>query len=99
VFSDAKMRVNKNFLCLVKFNEVSCMFVLLDCVVVVCVSCLLNQIVNQHNPCTLFIMSLANATSYFKSIILATPPISNDLTFSRNKEPRFILTKRLFQII
>jgi hypothetical protein len=38
-------------------------------------------------------MSLANATSYFiKALSLAIPPISNDLTFSKNKEPRFILT-------
>jgi hypothetical protein len=41
----------------------------------------MDKLVNPHNPCALLIMSLASATSYFyKSIILATPPISNGLT-------------------
>jgi hypothetical protein len=39
-------------------------------------------------------MSLKNFYYLFdKNIILATPPISSDLTLSKNEEPKFILTQ------
>jgi hypothetical protein len=50
------------------------------CVNLACVSCLLNKITNQYNPCTLVIMTLKMQD---KSIIFAIPPISNDLNFSK----------------
>jgi hypothetical protein len=44
-------------------------------------------------------MSLKKATGYFiKIIILATPPILNDLTFFQNKEPRFTLAQRFSKL-
>jgi hypothetical protein len=94
------MRANKNFLCLVKFNEVSCMFALIDCVVVACVCCLWNNIVNWHDPCALVIMSFQILLSIWQNHYLSNLSYFNwFLFYFKNKEPRFFFDTKFFQSI
>jgi hypothetical protein len=60
------MRANKNFLS--KPLELCFLLVCLGCYVKdVCLSCLLNNIVNQHNPCALVIMLLFLLLAIFQN--------------------------------
>jgi hypothetical protein len=92
-----KLGPTKTFFVSTSRNSVSYPFCL-DCWFKhVCLKCLWKKFVNQQNPCALLIIPLENATSYFLTALSWQPLLfSNDLTFSKNKEPRFILTTKAF---
>jgi hypothetical protein len=89
------MRANKNF-----FANLWKYYFLLVClgyyVSEVCLSCLLNTIVNQHNPCALMIMPFFMLLAIFfpKTIILANSHFSN-YSVCPKQEPRFIFETKL----
>jgi hypothetical protein len=62
------MRANKKLFEQTSGSTVSCLFVFV--VNGVCLSCLLNTIVNQHNPCALVVMPL------FMLLAISPKPLS-----------------------
>jgi hypothetical protein len=89
------MRADKNFFC-ANLWKYYFLLVCLGCYVNdVYFSCLLSNIVNQHNPCALVIMPLFMLLAiFFKTIILATTLFSNYFICPK-QEPRFIFETKL----
>jgi hypothetical protein len=56
----------------------------------------MNKIVGQPYPYALVVMSLVVLLVILQTIILATPPISKDLTFSQNQSAKIYFDTKVF---
>jgi hypothetical protein len=95
VFSEPKMRANKNFFC-ANLWEYYFLLVCLGCYVNdVGLSCLLNNIVNQRNPCALVVMPLFILLAIFPKPLSWQPLLFPIYFICPKQEPRFILETKL----
>jgi hypothetical protein len=91
------MRANKNFLSK-PLEELFLLLVCLGCYVNdVCLSCLLNTFVNQHNPCAIMIMPLFMLLAILPKPLSWQPLPFQIILFVQNKIQDLSLRQSFYQ--
>jgi hypothetical protein len=77
-------------------STISCLFCLRCYVNDVCLSCLLNNIVNQHNPCALVIMPLFMLLAIFPKPLSWQPLLLHIILFVQDKSQGLSLRQSFY---